>query len=199
MSLLPPNIRWQQPQPPTNPNCRHLSPNAKPVRLPKPIWRRWRKRRADHCYVVNPLNGDKLEVWIANYVLWGYGDGAVMAVPAHDERDFEFAAKYNLPKNKSLPSATTHSTQTDGKNGTATKKTAYWSTAATWTAWIFRRHLMPLPPSCKAKVRANRKPNTACATGAFRANATGAARFPSSIAKMRRRSRPCRPTARRPA
>ena len=48
-------------------------------------------------YVVNPLNGDKLEVWIANYVLWGYGDGAVMAVPAHDERDFEFAQKYNLP------------------------------------------------------------------------------------------------------
>ena len=48
-------------------------------------------------YVVNPLNGDKLEVWIANYVLWGYGDGAVMAVPAHDERDFEFATKYNLP------------------------------------------------------------------------------------------------------
>lgn len=48
-------------------------------------------------YVVNPLNGDKLEVWIANYVLWGYGDGAVMAVPAHDERDFEFACKYGLP------------------------------------------------------------------------------------------------------
>ena len=48
-------------------------------------------------FVVNPLNGDKLEVWIANYVLWGYGDGAVMAVPAHDERDFEFAHKYRLP------------------------------------------------------------------------------------------------------
>lgn len=48
-------------------------------------------------YVINPLNGDKLEVWIANYVLWGYGDGAVMAVPAHDERDFEFACKYGLP------------------------------------------------------------------------------------------------------
>ncbi|MCP2039971.1 leucyl-tRNA synthetase [Neisseria sp. HSC-16F19] len=48
-------------------------------------------------YVINPLNGDKLEVWIANYVLWGYGDGAVMAVPAHDERDFEFAHKYGLP------------------------------------------------------------------------------------------------------
>ena len=48
-------------------------------------------------YVINPLSGDKLEVWIANYVLWGYGDGAVMAVPAHDERDFEFANKYKLP------------------------------------------------------------------------------------------------------
>lgn len=48
-------------------------------------------------FVVNPLNGERLEVWIANYVLWGYGDGAVMAVPAHDERDFEFAQKYNLP------------------------------------------------------------------------------------------------------
>ena len=48
-------------------------------------------------YVVNPLNGERLEVWIANYVLWGYGDGAVMAVPAHDERDFEFAHKYSLP------------------------------------------------------------------------------------------------------
>ena len=48
-------------------------------------------------FVINPLNGERLEVWVANYVLWGYGDGAVMAVPAHDERDFEFAKQYNLP------------------------------------------------------------------------------------------------------
>ena len=48
-------------------------------------------------YVINPINGEALEVWVANYVLWGYGDGAVMAVPAHDERDFEFAHKYQLP------------------------------------------------------------------------------------------------------
>ena len=48
-------------------------------------------------YVINPLSGEALEVWVANYVLWGYGDGAVMAVPAHDERDFEFAHKYGLP------------------------------------------------------------------------------------------------------
>ncbi|HEX4870610.1 MAG TPA: leucine--tRNA ligase [Moraxellaceae bacterium] len=48
-------------------------------------------------FVVHPLNGSKLPVFVANYVLWGYGEGAVMAVPAHDERDFEFANKYSLP------------------------------------------------------------------------------------------------------
>lgn len=47
--------------------------------------------------VEHPLSGEKLPVWVANYVLMHYGDGAVMAVPAHDERDFEFAHKYNLP------------------------------------------------------------------------------------------------------
>jgi leucyl-tRNA synthetase len=46
--------------------------------------------------VIHPLNGEKLPVWVANYVLMGYGEGAVMAVPAHDERDFEFARKYGL-------------------------------------------------------------------------------------------------------
>ncbi|MFP6849904.1 MAG: leucine--tRNA ligase [Pseudomonas sp.] len=48
-------------------------------------------------FVIHPLTGDKLPVFVANYVLWGYGEGAVMAVPAHDERDFEFANKYSLP------------------------------------------------------------------------------------------------------
>jgi leucyl-tRNA synthetase len=48
-------------------------------------------------YVIHPLSGDKLPVWVANYVLMGYGEGAVMAVPAHDQRDFEFAVRYGLP------------------------------------------------------------------------------------------------------
>ncbi|MCB1657078.1 MAG: leucine--tRNA ligase, partial [Pseudomonadales bacterium] len=55
-----------------------------------------KKGVATGFYVTHPLTGDKLPVWIANYVLWGYGEGAVMAVPAHDERDFEFAHKYQL-------------------------------------------------------------------------------------------------------
>jgi leucine--tRNA ligase len=48
-------------------------------------------------YVIHPLTGEKVPVWVANFVLADYGSGAVMAVPAHDERDFEFASKFNLP------------------------------------------------------------------------------------------------------
>jgi leucyl-tRNA synthetase len=47
-------------------------------------------------YAVNPVNGERVPVWIADYVLMGYGTGAIMAVPAHDQRDFEFARKYGL-------------------------------------------------------------------------------------------------------
>jgi len=48
-------------------------------------------------YAINPANGEKVPVWVADYVLWGYGTGAIMAVPAHDERDFAFAEKFGLP------------------------------------------------------------------------------------------------------
>ena len=48
-------------------------------------------------YAINPLTNEEIPIYAANYILWGYGTGAIMAVPAHDERDFEFAKKYNLP------------------------------------------------------------------------------------------------------
>jgi leucyl-tRNA synthetase len=48
-------------------------------------------------FAINPASGERLPIWIADYVLMGYGTGAIMAVPAHDERDFEFAQKYQLP------------------------------------------------------------------------------------------------------
>jgi leucyl-tRNA synthetase len=49
------------------------------------------------AYAINPVNGGKIPIWIADYVLASYGTGAIMAVPAHDERDFEFAKKFQLP------------------------------------------------------------------------------------------------------
>ena len=48
-------------------------------------------------YAINPVNGERMPIWVADYVLMGYGTGAIMAVPAHDQRDFEFARKYGLP------------------------------------------------------------------------------------------------------
>ena len=49
------------------------------------------------AYAINPVNGEHIPIWTADYVLMGYGTGAIMAVPAHDQRDFEFARQYNLP------------------------------------------------------------------------------------------------------
>ncbi|NOT17829.1 MAG: leucine--tRNA ligase [Sulfuriferula sp.] len=56
-----------------------------------------KKGMATGLFVRHPLTNEQLPVWVANYVLMGYGEGAVMAVPAHDERDFEFAQQYDLP------------------------------------------------------------------------------------------------------
>ena len=56
-----------------------------------------KKGQPTGLFVTHPLTGDAVEVWVGNYVLMSYGDGAVMGVPAHDERDFEFATKYGLP------------------------------------------------------------------------------------------------------
>ena len=59
------------------------------------------------AYAVNPINGDRVPVWAADYVLYSYGTGAVMGVPAHDERDFAFAEKYGLPVKKVIENPNT--------------------------------------------------------------------------------------------
>ncbi len=65
------------------------------------------------AYAINPVNGAKIPIWVADYVLGGYGTGAIMAVPAHDDRDAEFAMKFDLPitrvvKNETPDEAHTH-------------------------------------------------------------------------------------------
>ena len=62
------------------------------------------------AYAINPVNGEKLPIWIADYVLASYGTGAIMAVPAHDERDFSFATKFNLPIKQVLENGSKDST-----------------------------------------------------------------------------------------
>ncbi len=69
-----------------------------------------KKGVATGLYVTHPLTGDKVEVWVGNYVLMSYGDGAVMGVPGHDERDFEFAKKYGLPIKQVVDTGKAYST-----------------------------------------------------------------------------------------
>jgi leucyl-tRNA synthetase len=56
------------------------------------------------AYAINPVNSEKIPIWVADYVLWGYGTGAIMCVPAHDERDYEFAKTFGLPIRKVVES-----------------------------------------------------------------------------------------------
>ncbi|MES2719926.1 MAG: leucine--tRNA ligase [Pseudomonadota bacterium] len=72
-----------------------------------------KKGMATGQFVIHPLNGRKLPVFVANYVLWGYGEGAVMGVPSHDERDFAFANKYALPITQVYKPATSDNTFSD--------------------------------------------------------------------------------------
>lgn len=77
------------------------------------------------AYAVNPASGDEIPIWIADYVLVGYGTGAIMAVPAHDERDNEFAKKFDLPIQQVIASYEEFSGATAPKNDveTITRKT----------------------------------------------------------------------------
>ena len=67
------------------------------------------------AYAINPMNNEKVPIWIADYVLEDYGTGCVMAVPAHDERDYEFAKKYNLPIKQVITSKALENTDVQEK------------------------------------------------------------------------------------
>ena len=72
------------------------------------------------AHAINPVNGEAIPIWIADYVMMGYGTGAIMAVPAHDERDFEFAQKFELPITQVVQPKGDEDWQGFTGNGTAT-------------------------------------------------------------------------------
>jgi len=69
------------------------------------------------AYVLHPFTGEKMPVWIADYVLWGYGTGAIMAVPAHDSRDYAFARHFNLPVLEGVSGGNIEMESYDAKEG----------------------------------------------------------------------------------
>ena len=81
-------------------------------------------------FVSHPLTDELLPVWVANYVLMHYGEGAVMAVPAHDKRDFEFAQKFNLPIKQVIAA---HKAQSEGSPESAPASDSF--TTSLWQSW----------------------------------------------------------------
>ena len=132
-------------------------------------------------HVVNPVNGERIPIWVADYVLSEYGTGAIMAVPAHDERDHEFAGRYGLAMRQVVAPST----------GEVRRGRAYSShTESEVLVNSGDFDGLPAPGGEGADRRrargarhgARRRSATGCVTGCSRASATGAARSRSSTA-----------------
>ena len=138
-------------------------------------------------YAVNPVNGERMPIWVADYVLMGYGTGAIMAVPAHDERDHAFAERYGIPIVQVVAPA-------GGEAETGTAYVAHSEDERLVNSGEFTG--LSAPEGKRAIVEwlagrgeAEARSTTACATGCSRGSATGAARSRSSTAPPAARCR----------
>jgi leucyl-tRNA synthetase len=116
-------------------------------------------------YCVNPMTGEDVPIWLANYVVSDYGSGAVMAVPAHDERDFDFAQQYDLPIKFVIVPADS------GNVGDLSRETAFTAPGVLIDSGDFSGLPSKKPrskslSSWKAMASANARPIIVCATGA---------------------------------
>lgn len=109
---------------------------------------------ATGLYAIHPLSGEKLPVWIANFVLMSYGSGAVMSVPAHDQRDWEFATKYDLPITQVVEIASEHSDADISKAAYAEKNTLI--NSAEYTGLSFEQGFNAIADALEQQGRAKR-------------------------------------------
>ena len=136
-------------------------------------------------FVIHPLNGEKLPVWVGNYVLMGYGEGAVMAVPAHDERDFAFATKYGLEIRMVIGSPAGAYNAVSAPWNEAYAEPGVCVNSGKYDGLDFQSAFDAIAGDLAAQgLGAKNVHSSACATGAFRASVTGAARSRSSTAPI---------------
>ena len=177
--------------PPSSRTARRAAP-------PRPNWPCARRKACPPgLMVIHPITGEPIDVWVGNYVLMGYGDGAVMGVPAHDERDFAFRAQVQ-PDDHAGGARGRRALRLQAlaglvrRQGTAASPSTPTSSAASPTRTRSRRWRT----RWSKRAWARRRPPGACATGASAASATGARRSRSSIARSTARCRCPRRTCR---
>ena len=113
------------------------------------------------AYAVNPVNGEKIPVWIADYVLMGYGTGAIMCVPGHDERDFAFARKFGLP----VVQVVSRDGSTYDLDGGRSRGGHRRQLRPRGAAWPRPNSSRPSAAGWRKRASAARRSTTACATG----------------------------------
>lgn len=142
-------------------------------------------------YVTHPVTGAEVQVWVGNYVLMTYGDGAVMGVPAHDERDFAFAKKYDLPIVQVVDVAGKEYSTNAWQEWYGDKQAGRTINSGKYDGLSHKEAVDAIAVDLGAQGWAKSRPPGACATGASRASAIGAPPSPSSTARIAARSR-CR-------
>ena len=110
-------------------------------------------------YAINPVNGEAIPIWVADYVLISYGTGAIMAVPAHDTRDFDFAQKYDLPIRAVVDpgDAPARRARTCWPAAWRSSPTGRRSTRGRTTGCPRRSSSSESPPTCKRRGKAGRR------------------------------------------
>ena len=154
------------------------------------------------AYAINPVNGEKIPIWIADYVLASYGTGAIMAVPAHDERDFEFAEQFR-PADRPRRAAAgrlERRQQAYLRDERATSRSTGRGQLGPRRPADRRGQSRRSPPGWRRKGSARDESTTSCATGCSAGSATGASRSRSCTSWTPAASRPasssrCRPTS----
>lgn len=140
------------------------------------------------AYATNPVNGERVPVFIADYVLAGYGTGAIMAVPGHDQRDWEFASQFGLPIVQVISGGSVEESAYGGDGTLINSGDLDGLSIASAKEAVINR----LGPTAMA----GRASSTSCATGCSPGSGTGVSRSPSSTTPtagpIRCRIRPCR-------